>query len=131
VDRTTIVVAGTMAVPLILLMGWIRVLNNRDSWRLLLAASVVVAGGAVLLLWQGLMGRPEAIALAGPLYHVLLFRLGYLFFVHRLGREPVNVSHVWGGGLAPDRLFAFSFTMVAIFSVFAVVGPLIWGSQSP
>ena len=128
-DGTTILVGGTIAVPSILMMGWVRILNSFDSWRLLFAASVVVVAIAGWLLSHGRLATPEAIALAAPLYHLLLFRAAYSLFLRRMGREPENVSLVWTRGLAADRIFAFSYPMVSVFSVFAVIGHLIWATQ--
>jgi len=129
--NTTLLVIGTLAIPSILMMGRIALLNTFATWRLISTIAVVVALSGAALFLVNRLPAPEAIAMAAPMYHLLLFRAFHAAFVRWAGREPRDTSLQWGPGLGSDRLFSFSFYMVAIFSVFAAIGPMIWESSSP
>ncbi len=62
-----------------------------------------------------------AIALSSPIVHFWYFQLLRRLFIARMKREPVDVAINFNSGLMPDRIFAFSFVLGAIFSSMSLV----------
>lgn len=121
-NSTLIIVAAILFIPGIIQMGWIHVLNNRRSWSLLTLIACLLAAMSLVLYLQRLVGLPIALALAAPIYHLLLFRLFYRLFVQRQHRDPKNCALVWTSGLAIDRFFSITYLLVASLSATCAIG---------
>ncbi len=94
--------------------------------------------GALLMAFIGLLllisdfRNPQVIAASisclFPIYHFSLYRFMHRRFVKKYHREPVNASMNWSPDIGPDRVFAISFFFMSIFSSFAVISPILWGT---
>ena len=111
-------------------MLWlIHMLNDFRSWLFLVSVASLLAVAGIALFGMARVGAPYAIALAAPLYQLLLFRLGHAVFFRFCGRDPVDVAYSSQPGLVPDRVFAISYFLLSVFSVLGVIAPLIWGTS--
>ena len=118
-----------MAVPGFLYFGKIHVLNDYRRWLQLAAAGSTALFASVALYFAGVIGLVAAMVLAIPIYQLLLFRLFYVAYVNWAKREPQDCSLIFRGGMAADRTFSIIYTLAAIMSPFALIGPMLWGTD--
>ena len=128
-DSVLLIFICTMLVPGFLYFGKIRVLNDYARWLQLALVGAAALLASIALYIAGVIDRVEAIALCIPVYQLLLFRLFYVAYVSWAKREPKDCSLVFTGGMVADRTFSIIYTLTAIMSPFALIGPMLWGTD--
>ena len=119
----------TMPVPGFLFFGKIGILNNRRLWMQMVTLATGILILSIALFIAGIIGPVAAVALGIPIYQLLLFRVFYTLFLKWKKREPRDSSLVFSPGLAADRAFSIVYTVMAMISPFAWIGPMIWDTQ--
>ena len=128
-DSVLLISICTMLVPGFLYFGKIRVLNDYGRWLQLALVGAAAAVASISLYVAGVIDQVEAIALCIPVYQLLLFRLFYVAYFNWVKREPKDCSLVFTGDMVADRTFSIVYTLAAIMSPFALIGPMLWGTD--
>lgn len=106
------------------------VVHPPNKNRITIGALFVVFIGLILLVSD--FDNPKVIAASisclFPIYHFSLFRFMHKVFVKKYQREPVNTTFNWSPNIYPDRVFALSFFFISVFSSFALIAPILWGT---
>jgi hypothetical protein len=88
-------------------------LTRRDSFRLILGASVLMFLAGLTLHFTAPEWAPACGALLAPLPSLGLFRLLHHYFLKRYKREPVDTWLNWSTGDGADRLFNVAYGVLA------------------
>jgi len=104
-----------------------KLLDNKESWLILLKISSVIAIIGIVLTIVGFGLNIMYLGFLIPLYSIAIYRPLYLLFKKGLHREPIDTAGNWNSGLFYDRVFNIVYVLltttpiIGIFSLYAII----------